>query len=453
MSWNQDFHATQSSDVDGPQRSSECQAIHEGTHLPALCHTTPACHTTSTTLPRVDLGAFEPQAPGRLVKITGTDPRHGAWEHAAFVPHPLPRTSPELTARTHRAVADARAALAALDSTARRLPNPRIFRRPALQAEAQSTSALEGTYAPLIEVLTADEERPPNLDVREVLNYVRMGDAAFNLIESGQQLTVSMLEQLQAILVRGTRSEKENSGSLRDHQVVIGQRTTAPPTALPVHAARFVPSPPGLDLRANLQDLLDWMIDADVSQELDPVIAAALAHYQFETLHPFHDGNGRIGRFIIVVHLLARQVLLEPTLTVSPWFEARRAEYYDQLLAVSTRGDWNSYVRFFATGLGASADATHERMLALVNVQEEFKERIRRSTLRADTAHTLADYAIANTTFTVRAVQRDLGISYGRANALVSQLVQLEILAPLSSSTASARRFYAPKALDVVVGR
>ena len=112
--------------------------------------------------------------------------------------------------------------------------NPRIFRRPALQTEAQSTSALEGTYAPLIEVLTADEERPPNLEVREVLNYVRMGDAAFNLIESGHQLTVSMLEQLQAILVRGTRSENENSGTLRKRQVVIGQRTSAARAALPV---------------------------------------------------------------------------------------------------------------------------------------------------------------------------------------------------------------------------
>lgn len=401
----------------------------------------------------MDLAAFQPNAPGHLVKITGTDPRHGPWEHAAFVPYPLPRVSPDLSARTYRAVADARAALAALDSTARRLPNPRIFRRPALQAEAQSTSALEGTYAPLIDVLTADEERPPSSDVREVLNYVRMGDTAFQLIESGQQLTVSMLEQLQAVLVRGTRSESKGSGALRDHQVVIGQRTNAPRTALPVQTARFVPSPPGLDLRANLQDLLDWIVDAEVSREIDPVIAAALAHYQFETLHPFHDGNGRIGRFIIVVHLLGRQVLLEPTLTVSPWFEARRSEYYDQLLAVSTRGDWDSYVQFFATGLASSADTTHEQMLALVKVQESFKDRIRKSTLRADTAHTLADYAIANSVFTVRAVQKTLGVSYGRANTLVSQLVQLGILAPLGSSAGTSnRRFYAPEALEVVLG-
>jgi Fic family protein len=400
----------------------------------------------------VDLTIFTPNAPGDLVPINGTDPRHGQWEHAAFVPHPLPKLPPDLSARTYRIVANARAALAALDSTARRLPEPRLFRRPALQAEAQSTSALEGTYAPLSEVLIADEERPPNLDLREVLNYVRMGDAAFGWIEKGRPLTVGMLEELQAMLVRLTPKENKASGSIRSHQVVIGQRKNMAPDALPVLGARFVPPPPGLDLRANLQDLLDWMSDREVMQEIDPVVAAALAHYQFETLHPFHDGNGRIGRFLIVVHLLVQGVLLEPTLTVSPWFEARRAEYYDHLLAVSTHGDWEAYIRFFAFGLGASADSTHERMNALVKVQKSLKERIRESNLRADTAHALVDYAIARTSFSVRGVERNLQISYGRANNLVGQLVQLGVLAEVAASSGSvSRRFYAPEALAVLV--
>ncbi|WP_173158585.1 Fic family protein [Phytohabitans suffuscus] len=400
----------------------------------------------------MDLTTFVPDAPGHLVAINGTDPRHGPWEHVAFVPSPLPVLPPDLSARTYRAVADSRAALAALDSTARRLPNPRIFRRPALQAEAQSTSALEGTYAPLSEVLTADEERPPNADLREVLNYVRMADAAFGWIEEGRPLNVSMLEELQAVLVRGTHGESRESGSLRGHQVVIGRRKDAPPDALPIHAARFVPSPPGLDLRANLQDLLDWMADKRVLQEIDPVVAAALAHYQFETLHPFHDGNGRIGRLLIVAHLLTQEVLLEPTLAVSPWFEARRSEYYDHLLAVSTTGAWDAFVRFFATGLESSANTTHERMKALVDAQESMKERIRHSTLRADTAHALVDFAISRSAFTVRAVEKSLGISYGRANGLVGQLVQLGVLAPLGAPSGSfGRRFYAPEAFAVLV--
>lgn len=400
----------------------------------------------------MDLSAFTDNAPGSLVKIAGTDPRRGEWTHMAFVPEPLTLESPDLTGPTYRAVADARAALAALDSTARRLPNPRLFRRPSLRAEAQSTSALEGTYAPLAQVLTADEDRPQNTDMREVLNYVAMAEGAFRWVEQGRPLTVSTLEQLQQVLVDQTSSEGPESGEIRDHQVVVGQRRGAKPSDLPVHAARFVPSPPGLDLQANLRDLLMWMADKDVGREIDPVVAAALAHYQFETLHPFHDGNGRIGRMLIVIHLYEHGTLLEPTLTVSPWFEARREAYYDHLFGVSTEGAWDPYIRFFAQGLEASAMRTHHRMLTLVPVQEDMKDRVRKSKLRADTAHTLVDFAVSNISFTVRAVEKELDLSYGRANGLVGQLVELGVIEPLGTDSGGTRRFYAPEVYNVLLG-
>lgn len=400
----------------------------------------------------VDLEQFGNGSPGDLVPINGTDPEKGEWRHFAFVPLPLPRESPDLSGSTYRTVANARAALAALDSTARRLPSPRLFRRPSLQAEAQSTSALEGTYAPLSEVLTADKDKPASQDLREILNYVRMADAAFQWIEDGRPLTVSVLSELQAILVRGTRSENKSSGAVRDHLVVVGRREDADLDALPVHAARFVPSPPGCDFQAKLQDLLDWLSDKDIAKEIDPVVAAALAHYQFETLHPFNDGNGRIGRLLIVVQLQLQGVLLEPTLTVSPWFEARRSEYYDRLLSASTKAEWDTYVRFFARGLEASAKATHARMIALVGAQSAMKDTVRGSKLRADTAHALVDFAVANVSFTVRDVERDLGVSYGRANGLVNQLVQLKILEYFGDNADGSRRFYAPQVYGVMVG-
>src|SRR5665647_3257630 len=131
----------------------------------------------------MDLESFGPKAPGDLMPIQGTDPVRGAWRRSAFVPWPLPSESPNLTPATYLAVGNARAALAGLDSTARQLPNPRLLRRPTLQAEAQSTSAFEGTYAPLADVFTADEDRPQNLDLREVLNYVAMADRAFLAVE------------------------------------------------------------------------------------------------------------------------------------------------------------------------------------------------------------------------------------------------------------------------------
>jgi Fic family protein len=399
----------------------------------------------------VDLSLFDVDAPGDLVPITGTDPLRGPWRHSAFVPWPLPDEPPGLSPSTYLAVGNARAALAALDSTAQQLPNPRLLRRPTLQTEAQSTSALEGTYAPLADVLTADQERPQSVDLREVLNYVSMADRAFRAVEEGQSLTVGLLGELQQVLVHGTRSEGLATGGLRSGQVVIGRRVEALPEDLPVVAARFVPPPAGLDLQARVQDLLDWM-SAGRPGVIDPVVAAALAHYQFEALHPFSDGNGRVGRLLIVVHLLKLGVLAEPTLTVSPWFESRRAEYYDHLFGVSTRGDWDAFVRFFADGLETSARRTREQMLALVAVQARLKETVRASSLRADTAHALVDYAVANTAFTVRAVERDLRLSYARANGLVGQLVELGVLAPLAASNTYRRRFYAPAVLRVLVG-
>lgn len=391
---------------------------------------------------------FENSAAGTLVPISGTDPRAGEWTHQAFVPAPLADTAPWLSPGTHLRVANARAALAALDSTARQLPNPKLLRRPSLRREAQSTSALEGTYEPLRAVLTADDEAPTSLAMREVLNFVSMADHAFEWVESGRPLSVTMLSELQRTLVRGTPAEGPSSGRIRQIQVVIGQRRTAAVGELPVKAARFVPSPPGTDLEARVHDLVRWM-GRDYRTLIDPVVASALAHYQFETLHPFPDGNGRIGRLLIILQLFMDGTLSEPTLTVSPWFEGRRAEYYDRLFAVSSQGDWDNWVSFFAQGLEESAVVTRRQMLELVAAQAHLKDTIRASKLRADTAHALVDYAVAHTTFTVRQVERDLGVSYGRANRLVSDLVNLRVLAEAGDTY--RRRFFAPAVLEVLL--
>lgn len=398
----------------------------------------------------MDLKQFGDSASGHLVDISNTDPVRGEWQHKAFIPDPLPIESPVLSAKTYREVANARAALASLDSTARQLPNPTLLRQPTLRREAQSTSALEGTYAPLSDVLTADEQEPTSANLREILNYVAIADQAFRWIDEGRPISLSMLCGLQGRLVRETPADGAGAGDLRKIQVVIGHRGDAGPNDFPAHAARFVPSPPGDDLRANVSALIDWM-RVDRSTEIDPVVAAAMSHYQFETLHPFEDGNGRIGRLLVVVYFYGQNILSEPTLTVSPWFEARRTEYYDRLLAVSKDGDWDSWVRFFANGIQESADTTQRQMLGLVAVQEELKEIVRSSKLRADTALMLVDYAVANVSFTVRGVERGLEISYGRANVLVNQLIELGILVPFNGAGYN-RRFYAPRVLDTIIG-
>jgi Fic family protein len=348
------------------------------------------------------------------------------------------------------AIGNARAALAALDSTARQLPNPTLLRLPTLQREAQSTSALEGTYAPLAEVLVADEDEPASPALTEILNYVRAASHGFDWVSAGRPLSVSVLMELHGRLMQGTPLEQE-SGRLRTTQVVIGRRAEVPLPAFPVQQAKFVPPPPGIDLQSGLQHLIDWM-RIDHRGQIDPVVAAAMSHYQFETLHPLRDGNGRIGRLLIVLFLQAVGVLREPTLTVSPWFESRRGEYHDHLLGVSTQNRWDDYIRFFALGLQQAAESTRDQMIALSQVQAELKESIRQSSLRADSARSVVDLAVANPSFTVRKVEAQLGLSYGRANKLVQQLVELGVL-DVVDANAYRRRFFAPRVWEVLTSR
>jgi len=178
------------------------------------------------------------------------------------------------------------------------LPNPTLLRLPTLQREAQSTSALEGTYAPLADVLVADEDEPSTPELVEILNYVRAANHGFNWVGEGRPLSMALLTELQGLLMRGTPLDSE-SGRLRQTQVVIGRRPDAPPSVFPVLQARFVPSPPGSDLQAGLQQLVDWM-RVDHRDQIDPVVAAAMRW----TVRPiwtnrksprYHVEDGRMG--------------------------------------------------------------------------------------------------------------------------------------------------------------
>jgi Fic family protein len=307
---------------------------------------------------------------GALVPVSGTDGRTGdAYDYWAYLADPLPE-SVDLTSATWTTVTRAEAAIARLDQAARQIPEPGLVRRPALRREAQSTSALEGTFAPLEDVLESDlEERGQlSLEVHEVLNYVVAAEEAFSWIGE-RPLTTGLIENLQGILVQGTPGEHTDAGRVRDRQVFIGPRDA------PIAEARFVPAPFGDQLRAGFEDWVRWVNRRRV--DMPSVVQAALAHYQFETLHPFSDGNGRIGRLLIALQLMRLGTLSHPILVVSPWFEARRSEYQDALLDLSVTGQWDDWVRFFATGVASAAATTHERVNALLSWQEETLRRVR----------------------------------------------------------------------------
>jgi Fic family protein len=311
----------------------------------------------------MDLDTLRRSPIGRLVPISGLDGRTGAaYEHVAYLPDPLPHEV-TLSPRTWATVVEAAAALGRLDQASRQVPEPALLRRPSLRREAQSTSALEGTFAPLREILESDPDEPAaaSAEVREVLNYVAAAEAAFSWITDGRPLTTGLVCGLQGTLVRGTRGELADAGDLRRSQVFIGPRDAR------IEQARFIPPPPGDQLRAGMEDWIRW-VDRPPA-DMPAVVQAALAHYQFETLHPFSGGNGRIGRLVIVLQLMRQRVLEHPVLVVSPWFEARRVEYQDGLLALSVTGDWDAWVGFFATGVRDAAEDTRQRIVRLLALQ------------------------------------------------------------------------------------
>jgi len=399
----------------------------------------------------MDLELFQDSSSGDLVPISGSSSSGLPWQHAAFVPRPLGSEQPELSARAYRSVAEARAALAALDATARQLPNPRLFRQQSLRVEAQATAALEGTYEPLAKVMAAQVTDDHSPSMREVLNFLDVADLAFGATEVGQSLTPSLLAQMQGLLMAGTPGEGQYSGRVRPIQVVVGQRQEIRGDLPPVQRARYVPPPPGVDLEARLADLLSWM-DTDHGVEIDPVVATAMAHYQFESLHPFHDGNGRLGRLLIVVHLTRCGVISEPTLTVSPWFESRRSAYYDALLGVSTTADWSTWVSFFAEGIAASARQTLTRMNDLSAAMADLKDQVRSSGIRTANALHLIDLAVDRVLFTTPQAAAALGMRPQGAAKLIASLQDIGLLDTLDDRPYN-RIFHAPAVTQIVLGR
>src|SRR3954468_23773250 len=234
----------------------------------------------------MDLEALRASPIGRLVPISGTDGRTGQhYDYFAYLADPLPEAV-ELAPATWGAVVRAEAALARLDEAARQIPEPALLRRPALRREAQSTSALEGTFAPLPDVLEPDvEDRAQlSLEIGEILNYVVAAEEAFAWIGE-RPVTTGLIENLQGILVQGTSGEYSDAGRVRDRHVFIG------PKDEPIEQARLVPAPLGVQLLAGLERWIGWVNEPPA--DMPAVLQAALAHYQFETLHPFSDGNGR----------------------------------------------------------------------------------------------------------------------------------------------------------------
>lgn len=391
-------------------------------------------------LKSMDKQRFANSPIGRLVSIEGVDGRFGVpYNHVAYVADPL-GDEPVLRAETWRKVNAANRSLARLDQASSQVLNPRLLRRPTLRREAQSTSALEGTFAPLEQVIAAEsEDARSSKELIEVLNYVGAADVAFGRIADGGAITTGLLESSQGMLVRDTEAETADAGRVRRTLVAIGSTTGS------IEDSRFVPGPPGIELKTALDDLTAWISRGESQRE--PLVAAAMAHYQFETLHPFNDGNGRIGRLLIVLQFMKDGLLREPLLSVSPWFEARKQEYQDLLAEVSATGDWDVWIQFFAEGIEASADDTAQRVDRMLHVQKAYVARVQEANLRG-VVRDILDVLIGQPIVTSSRLSRQFSKSAPAINAALDKLVGLGILDKPSGHY--SRTFVAPDVWAVV---
>lgn len=386
----------------------------------------------------MDVDALGKSPIGKLVPIGGLDPRTSReWKYWAYLPDNLPE-HPALSAKALNASAKAAMSVARLDEAVSQLPRPEIIVRPIVRREAASTSALEGTYASFDEVLEADflEDREMSSEQREIRNYTIATEAAVKQVHA-RRISRTFLGELQRTIVRGTRGDTPDAGDLRPHQVAIGPHNS------PIEESRFVPCPPGDQLEAGVLAWQEW-VEGD--NHVLIIAKMALAHYQFETLHPFGDGNGRLGRLVALLQLMRVGELKYPVLSIAPWFESRRQQYQDGLLAVSITGDFNPWVLFFAEAVDCQAREGLERIRRLLALRDDMVTDVRESGLRGSSVE-LAELIIGYPVIDVPTVKALIGKSFEAANQAVARLVDKGLLREITGRRQN-RLFVCPAVLE-----
>jgi Fic family protein len=353
---------------------------------------------------------FQVPSAGRVIQAPGG--------YEAFVPAPLP---PDLVYDSGLVLALSRAdaALSELSGLGRQLPNPHLLIAPYLRREAVLSSRIEGTRASLSDLLLdeADGERPEDADVREVRNYV-------DALEYGLQrlrdlpLSLRLVRELHERLMRGVRGDRATPGEFRRSQNWIGPAGSTPATA------PYVPPPPAemMDCLANWEEFLH---DRERFPEL---IQCAVMHEQFEAIHPFLDGNGRVGRLLITLFLVERGRLSQPLLYLSEYIEARRQEYYDFLQGVRTEGDWPGWLHFFLLGVEETARAAVRQASRLMDLRESYRQRLGRK----PNALKLLDELFVNPYLTATRAVRVLGVSDPTARQAIALLRDEDLLSEVT---------------------
>lgn len=363
----------------------------------------------------------------------------------AFVPAPLPPTLD--FAKLVMPIAEAMQAIGELNGAGRGLANPSLVIRPLQRREALLSSSMEGTYttADALALAEADDDAEVDASTREVRNYITAFQAADRL---RKELPISnrLIKTVHRTLLSAATRERganKRPGEYKDQQNFIGGRNRQ------IESARFVPPPP-VETEAAMADLERHLNRVDRAG-IPAIVDAALFHYQFETIHPFADGNGRVGRILIPIHLMQEGVLESPLLYLSPAVEGRKDDYVDLMLAVSREGAWTAWIAFFLEMVTASCRSASSTIRELEAMRSDFRQRIseRRSSARV---LTIVDELFVRPVTSIPQIASLLGVTYPAAKSAVDRLVELGILEEIST-TSNPKRFICWPIVDLSEGR
>lgn len=339
---------------------------------------------------------------------------------------------------------EASAALGGLSEIGSTIANPYMVIRPLQRNEALRSSAMEGTFSTAddLALVEALDETSENDSAREVHNYIRAIDFAIDQIKT-LPISHRVIRGMHAVLLEQAtrvRGSNKRPGEYKIHQNWIG--------ALQIQRARFVPPPP-VEAQDCMNDLEAFM-NADTAP-LPPLIATGLSHYQFETIHPFGDGNGRVGRMLITLQLLSQGLLNSPLLYVSPFIDANKDEYIDAMFAVSSEGDWERWLRFFLRAIKESCVETTKTIGRLNALQERYRGLLHEKS-KSVSALSIADHLFEHPVISITEASKICGTSYQSAKKNVEQLVHLGILQQVQGFE-NPKLFWAKEVIDISDGR
>lgn len=375
------------------------------------------------------MGDFKHRA-GRYIQ----QPAH----YAAFMPAPLPPSPPlEWDDELQTLLSKADRALGRLDGSIQTLPDPDLFVFMYVRKEAVLSSQIEGTQSSLNDLLEAeaaitDTHRPS--DVSEVLNYVNAMNYGLARL-TDLPISVRLIREIHEKLLAGVRGKNMNPGEIRQSQNWIG------PGGSTLNNAIFVPPPP--HEVANLLSDLEKFIHSE--EFIPPLVKIGLVHAQFETIHPFLDGNGRIGRLLIAFFLCQNEILIKPVLYLSHYFKSHRQEYYELLQRVRDQGTWEEWIKFFLQGIATVSLEATDTARAIVSLREMHRARITdRFGRAAGNGLRILETLYRRPYITVSQVRDKLGISFPPASELVQRLVDADILVEITGQDRYRMYQYAP---------